>query len=385
MNELLQRGPEIPAGTWEYDWFSSVVAKTAEFAGRASHWNGKLYEQPGQVSGIYYPDGSMTISREHVLDPARPAYTPGRTPQYAELSAAAGATRMAVYQARLSLSGYGADNDADVLAFVPHEDVALERGLADRFTERYGARIADELSEHPLPISSSAPAFPAFTTATDRLLAPLAGATGMGAGELRDLIERTEIPDRFDVIADRVIDHQVGDLVPETHRAGLREHLAGPLRRGLGGLAMTEYSELTHPGLKQTWGDKSAELTDVEFSVNLDDIKAHYESWNADNPGVEPPELPDALRETFLDRQEQVGQIWADAGWPAQQPAPGREPATYERVTPVAREQEIARLRQFLGSHTGPSQRPDPAVDATGRPDNVRQIGSARRPERGIE
>jgi len=107
MNDLLQRGPEILPGTPEYEWMSSVVAKAAEYAGRPSHWNGKLYEQPGPVSGLYQPDGSMTISREHVLDPARPAFTPEHTATPNELSAAAGATHMAIFQARLSLSELG--------------------------------------------------------------------------------------------------------------------------------------------------------------------------------------------------------------------------------------------------------------------------------------
>ena len=38
---------EILPGTWEYECrLASVVAKTEEFAGRPSHWNGKLYDQP---------------------------------------------------------------------------------------------------------------------------------------------------------------------------------------------------------------------------------------------------------------------------------------------------------------------------------------------------
>jgi hypothetical protein len=388
MNDL-QRGPEILPGTWEHQWVSSVVAKAAEYAGRPSHWNGKLYEQPGPVSGAYLTDGSMTISRTHVLDPARPAFTPEQTPTRDELAAAASATRMAVYQARLSLSEFGDDTVPGATPLGSLEDLALEQGLADRFTQQYSGRIAEDLTEQPLSMLGQSPAFPAYTTATDRLLYPVGGAAGMGPEKLRDLIENTERTQRLNVIADAVLDHQLGDLVPDSHRDQLRQDLTGPLRRGLGGLTMTECSELTHPGSKHTWGDKSAEWTAVEFTTNLDDISAHYESWAEENPGVDAPELPESLRDTFLDREEEIQQIWADAGWPAQQPVAGREQEYYERLPeqphPDARQQEIAELQRFLWEHTAPSRRTDSGVDAGGRPDNVRQIGSVRKPERGVE
>ncbi|TDW17075.1 hypothetical protein [Kribbella kalugense] len=388
MNELLQRGPEILPGSWKYEWVASVVAKAAEYAGRPSHWNGKLYEQPGPVSGLYHRDGSMTISREHVLDPARPAFTPEQTATSSELSAAAGPTKMAIFQARLSLSEFGDDTVPGATPVGSLEDLALENALADRFTNRYGGRIAEDLTEQPLSMLGQSPSFPAYTTATDRLMYSVGGVAGMGPEKLRDLIESTERPQRFNAIADAALDHQLGDLVPDSHRDQLRQDLTGPLRRGLGGLTMTEYSELTHPGSKYGWGERSAERTADEFIENLADIVDHYDSWAEQNPGVEPPELPDSLREKFLDREEQTQQVWADAGWPAQQPVAGREQAYNERLPeqpyPNARQQEIAKLQQFLWSHTAPSQQGSTTVDASGRPDNVRQIGT-RKPERGVE
>ncbi|WP_410785744.1 hypothetical protein [Kribbella sp. C-35] len=385
MNEILEPGPEIPAGTWEHDWVSSVVAKAEEYSGRPSRWNGKLYEQAGPVAGRCLPDGSMTISREHVLDPARPAYTPGRTLTGNERYAGASATTMAVFQARLSMDEIGDDSVPGATPRGSLAVVALEKARADQFSREYSGRIAESMTEHSLPLPAQAPAFPAYSAATDHLLYPLSGSTGMSHDQLGDLIDRTELTQRFNAIADRAIDVQVGDLVPESHRAQLREDLAGPLRRGLGGLTMTEMSQLTDPGSKERWGWDSAGWTAKEFDANLGDIKDHYESWNAEHPDVEPPELPDSLRETFRDREEHTRQIWSDAGWPAQQPVAGREKEYYEQLYPTEREQEIARLQQFLWSHTAPSRRTDSAVDSSGRPDNVRQIGSARRPDRGIE
>ncbi|TDW87854.1 hypothetical protein EV137_5938 [Kribbella pratensis] len=386
---MTELGPEIPPGTWEHDWVSSVVAKAAEYAGRPSRWNGKLYEQPGPVAGVCLPDGSMTISREHVLDPARAAYTPGRTLTSDERFAAARATTMAVFNARLSMSEVGDDSVPGATPIGSLEDIALENARADQFSQEYSGRIAESMTEQSLSLGGDAPVFPAYSAATDRLLYTLGDATGMGHDQLGDLIDSTARTQRFNAIADQALDHQVGELIPESHRAQLREALTGPLRRGLGGLTMTEMSELTHPGSKHKWGWDSAEWTEVEFTTNLDDIKKHYESWDAEHPGEEPPELPDSLRERFLDREEEIQQVWASKGWPAQQPVAGREQEYYERlpeqVYPNAREQEIARLQQFLWSHTAPSKRNDSAVDTGGRPDNVRHIGSARKPDRGVE
>ncbi|MGW6198856.1 hypothetical protein ACWF0M_22110 [Kribbella sp. NPDC055110] len=389
MNEALERGQEILPGSWEHQWVSSVVAKAEEYAGRTSRWNGKLYEQPGPVAGVCLPDGSMTISREHVLDPARPAYTPGRELTSDELFPAAAATTMAVFQARHSMSEVGDDSVPGATPIGSLEDIALENARCDQFSREYSGRIAESMTDQSLPLVAQAPAFPAYSTATDRLMYTLGGDVGMSHAQLGELIDSTERTQRFNAIADRALDHQVGGLVPESHRAQLRQDLTGPLRRGLGGLTMTEMSELTHPRSKQTWGWDSAEFAAAEFSTNLGDIKAHYESWNAEHPDVEPPELPDSLRETFRDREEDTRQAWSDAGWPAQQPVAGREreylEGLPEQLYPNAREQEIAKLQQFLWSHTAPSQRQGSAVDAGERPDNVRRIDSVRKPDRGVE
>jgi hypothetical protein len=382
MNE---RGPEILPGTWEHDWVSSVVAKAAEYSGRPSHWNGKLYEQAGPVAGLCHADGSMTISRPYVLDQARPVYTAEQTPSDDELFAAASATRAALFQAHVSLSDVGDDSVPGATPNGSLEDIALENARADRFTQKYGGRAAEDLTQHPLPMHSQAAAFPAYTTATDELMYPLVPATGTPLNELRDLIDSAERPQRFNAIADRVIDTQLGDLVPESHRTQLREDLTGPMRRTLAGLAMTEHSRLTEPGRKFAWGERSAQYTGLEFTANLDDIKQHYQSWNAKHPGVEPPELPESVRDKFLHRQEEIRDIWANEGWPALRPVPGYEQNAQlpEQPNPTAHQQEVAQLQKFLWSHTAPSQSSSTGADAGAK---VRDISTARsKPDRRIE
>jgi len=74
---------------------------------------------------------------------------------------------------------------------------------------------------------------------------------------------------------------------------------------------------------------------------------------------------------------------------PAQRPVAGREQAYYqqlpEQLYPNEREQEIARLQQFLWSHTAPSRHTAAQTESGDRSDNVRSIKSAKRPDRGVE
>ncbi|MET9316791.1 hypothetical protein ABZX12_33655 [Kribbella sp. NPDC003505] len=258
----------------------------------------------------------MTISRKHVLDPARAVYAAEQTPTRDERWAASSATEMAVFQARLSLSEFGDESAPGATANGSWEDLALERGMADEFTQQYVGRISEALTEHSLPHGHMSP-FPAYTAATSWLMYPQAGAT---------------------------------------------EHLTGPLRRGLGGLAMTVHSRLTDPGLKFRWGDSSAEWTALEFEANLDTIKDHYESWNAEHPGVEPPELPDSALETFRDREDEVRQIWAEAGWPAQRPvrqeAGPRRRVSYQSFSALRYVPPDGRTESFMNSFSGPENRP---------------------------
>ena len=54
-DERPRRGPEILPGTWEYDWVTRGRRQGRGVAGRPSHWNGKLYEEPGPVAGSASP------------------------------------------------------------------------------------------------------------------------------------------------------------------------------------------------------------------------------------------------------------------------------------------------------------------------------------------
>jgi len=230
------------------------------------------------------------------------------------------------------------------------------------------------------------PAFPAYTTATDRLMNSVGGVAGMGPEKLRDLVESTERPQRFNAIADAALDSQLGELVPESHRDQLRQDLTGPLRRGLRGLTMTEMSELTHPGSKQTWGERSAERTVHEFIGNLADVVDHYESWAEQNPGVDAPALPDSVREKFLDREEKTQQIWADAGWPAQQPVAGREQAYYQQLPDQRyhRTHASERSPSCRGSCGSTPRRASRAVRQSMRADNRTTSGRSVRVSRSV-
>ncbi|MFF0340213.1 hypothetical protein [Kribbella sp. NPDC004875] len=325
MTAYVERGPKIPPGTWEFDWVSSVVAEVAAYAERPSHWNGELYEQTGPAAGRYHRDGGLTISRAHVLEPARPAYTSGHSLTSDEAFAAAGATQLMVFQARLSLSEFGDDGEPGATALSSLEDQVLELAFAERFTQRYAGWVAEKLTDQALPMHSGAPAYPAYTTATEQFLRPLSATTGIAPGQLRDLVERTERTQRFAVIADRVLDHHLGGLVPDAHRSELRQYLSAPLRRRLRDLATDEHRRLVEPGWELIWGSQSA-----EFDGNLHAVTTHYTSWSAAHPGEQPPALPN--RVLAREEDDQRGE-WSSG----------------------TRDLGTAELQKFLGSYTGAS------------------------------
>lgn len=391
MNDVPQRGPEILAGTWEHEWMTRVVRAVEQRAGRSSQWNGKLYEEQSPGGGRMDRDGSMSVHRAAVLEPARVAVATTDQLSSAQASAAGNAAALGVHLAHLSLSTPGDDRLPGATELGSLEDAALDQALADRWTQHH----ADEALYEEIGIgwnqavpSAVAPRSPAYTTATDTMMYSLSGHSGVPVAELRATLETTGRAQRLTAIADRIIDHKLEGLMPEAHRAEVREAVSGPVRRELRGLTMTELSARTHPGAKSNWGHESAQLAMAELEANLEDIESHYRGWQDEHPGTEPPRMPAELQGAFRDRQEEVREIWADRGWPAQEPVQGYEDNADlpNQAYPSPREQEMADLQKFMWSHTAPGPQTKAAATtgerATG---TAQQPGSRRDQGRGVD
>lgn len=377
---------EILPGTWEYEWMARVISLVEQRSGRSSNWNGKLYEEPLPAAGHFDRDGSLAVNRTYVLEPARVAVSTDDRLSFRQGAEAGQAAVLAVDLARLSLSTPGDDTLPGATKLGSLEDLALEQALADRWAEHH----ADEALLEDIGIgwdqgvyANTGPRFPAYTTATDTMMHSLSGHTGVPVTELRATIEQTGRAQRFTAIADKIIDNKLDGLVPDDHRAEVREALAGPVRRELRGLTMTELSQLTHPGSKLDWGHESAEWAMTELGANLEDIESHYRGWNEEHPGTEPPRLPAELHDTFRDRQEEIREVWADRGWPAQEPVQGyQENAKLpDQPYPTARQPEVQNLQRFLWEHTAPAGPAGPAATT----DNVRKLEGRRSSDRGVE
>jgi len=385
----LQRGPEILPGTWEHEWMTRVVRAVEQRAGRLSNWNGRLYEEPLPVAGRVDSDGSITVNRAAVLEPARVADTTDQRLAPDDGYAAGRAAVHGLQLARLSLSTPGDESLPGATKLGSLEDMALEQALADRWAHHHSdeAMLEDIGIGWDQGVSTNVSASsPAYTTATDTMMYTLSGQSGVPVSELRATIEKTGRAQRFTAIADQMIDNKLGDLVPDEHRAEVREALSGPVRRELRGLTMTELSQHAHPGTKLSWGHESAEWAMTELSANLEDIESHYRGWDEQHPGTEPPRMPAELHDTFGDRQEEVRQVWADRGWPAQEPVQGYEDNAKlpEQSYPSAQQQEIKDLQRFLWSHTGSTAQSRPATAAE-TSDNVHKLDTRRTPGRGVE
>ncbi|MEV5964882.1 hypothetical protein AB0L70_24125 [Kribbella sp. NPDC051952] len=377
---------EILPGSWEYEWMARVVRAVEQRSGRPSNWNGKLYEETLPAAGHFDRDGSLSVHRAYVLEPARAAMSSDERLSSAEAVKTGQAAVLAVNLARQSLSAPGDDSPPGATKLGSLEDLALEQTLADDWTRNNSDEaLLDDIgfgADRGVYTGTSM-RLPAYSTATNMMMHSLAGHTGVPVPEVRATIEQTGRAQRFTAIADKIIDNKLEGLVPDDHRAEVREALAGPVRRELRGLTMTELSQLTHPGTKQSWGSESAEWAMTELGANLEDIESHYRGWQAEHPGTEPPRLPAELHDTFLDRQEEIREIWADRGWPAQEPVQGYEENAKlpDQPYPTAREQEVQDLQRFLWEHTAPA---GPAVPAT-TTDNVHKLESRRSTERGVE
>ncbi|MFK4090424.1 hypothetical protein ACI2LF_40330 [Kribbella sp. NPDC020789] len=378
-------GPEIGPDSWEYRWVAHWVRAVEERTGQPTTWNGRLYEELGRPDGTVLDDGTLAVSREHVTEPAKLATTANRPLSQDEANAAAQAY---IRSARLGRQSQSTPGDATQPGATPPdalESTGLDNALVESWTQRNIHELVRSSGLDDEHVGYAQHAWPAYRAATDQLLATASGRAGVPPAQLRAEVEETGRAQRFGVIADRIIDHRLGGLVPEAHRTEVRAVVEGPFRRNLRGLAMTELSETTHPGTKLSWGHESAELAGHELDANLDTIEDHYRGWQEQNPGTEPPRMPASLHETFHANQDEVRDIWAERGWPALEAAPGHEQTAQEpeQRFPSARDQEIARLQEFLGTHTASSGGPGPSTGQGEAPNNVRKLGERRGPERG--
>ncbi|TCO14876.1 hypothetical protein EV652_12380 [Kribbella steppae] len=245
-------GAEILPGTQEYEWVSSVVAAVERRTGRTSRWNRQLFEEgSGFKGGKAVADGPLLLSRADVLDPVMRAYdtTAPLTPD--QIVAARAAAYVVVHEAVHHLSDPGDDSAAEAVWHGSPEETALEEALADTETMRIETDVIRDIGmDRDVPrildlhITGDGP-YSAYNEGLDGVVHGLAELTDRDPDDIRSTIHQTPMPQRYNAMADLIIDKRLSDLAE--HRTEFRAWLAAPLRSELGALA--KYQDLDRPAV----------------------------------------------------------------------------------------------------------------------------------------
>jgi hypothetical protein len=242
-------GPEVLPGTPEYEWVSSVVAAVERRTGRTSRWNRQIYEEAsGFQGGKAVADGPLLLSRVDILDPAMRAYnsTDPLTPD--QIVAARRAVYGVVHEAVHHLSDPGDDSAPDAVRHGSPEEIALEESLADTEAIRIELDVIRDIGmDRAVPrivdLHITASSYSAYNEGLNRVVDGLSEITDRHPDDIRSEIHRTPIPQRYNAMADLIIDRRLADLAD--FRTELRSRLAEPLRSELG--ALSKYQPIDRP------------------------------------------------------------------------------------------------------------------------------------------
>lgn len=234
-----RRGREIAADLPGYGWVARIVGAVEQRTGMPTRWNGKIFEEldPAYAGSADRDDGSLTLGKDDVMTPAERAYT-GRELTAEAVQMAVDAAATVCHEARhLSSPLAGAGGPAaHPLADAP--GVALDEGLVERWTHaNIGAVIAEIDMDRDVrgadevePVDS----YPAYTSATYRLVTDLAAGTGRRPGELEQQLLDCDAGQRWNLLADLAIDHHLSGLMRDGDRDAVRARFANALRADFG-------------------------------------------------------------------------------------------------------------------------------------------------------
>ncbi len=232
------RGPEIDPGLPGYAWVARIVESVERRAGTATRWNGKLCKEVDhQYAGSADDDGTLTIGEHDVMIPAEHAYTNSNLIDE-DIRKAVDAAATVCHEARHLSSPLSDPHRPGAHPTKDAPGVALDEGLVERWTHaNLGAVIHDIDMNRDVPGSSlqqPKDAYPAYTAATLRLVSDLAAATGRRPRDLEQQLLTCDASQRWNLMADMAIDHNLSGLMPEADREAVRARFANALRADFG-------------------------------------------------------------------------------------------------------------------------------------------------------
>jgi hypothetical protein len=274
------RGREIAAGLPGYVWIARIVNAVEQRTGTPTRWNGRVFEEldPSFAGSADRDDGSLTVGNEDVMAPIERAYTSRElTPEDVQRAVDAAAT--VCHEARhLSSPIVG----ATIPAAHPIGDapgLALDEGLVERWTHaQVAAVIADIGMDRDVPGSDDVvpvDSYPAYTSATSRLVKDVAASTGRRPRELEQQLLECDAGQRWNLIADLAIDQHLDGLMPDSDRDAVRARFANSLRADFGQAQHVQLSR-SDDLIKRHSGTEIGARTVVNLNRDLEELADQY-------------------------------------------------------------------------------------------------------------
>jgi len=273
-------GAEFDRSSPEYQWASSIINAVHQRLGLRSRWNGRICEElDPDTAGAACDNGTMTLSKEEVLEPARTAYTT-ESPDIDVIRLARDATATVAHEAVHLCTHAGNPNAAGAHPARDAAATALDEGLVEAWTHAHLDNIlydirADEVVPGVMDAKTE-DAYPAYSGARNGFIDGLATISGRRRAELANQLMRTDISQRWNVIADIAIDARLGSQISGEHREQVRGRLANALRADYAQVYAVEESALLDNAAKAQRGWHIGQQAAGNLSLAVDDLADEY-------------------------------------------------------------------------------------------------------------
>ncbi|MFI5697521.1 hypothetical protein ACIA58_37030 [Kribbella sp. NPDC051586] len=312
---------EISPQSWEYRLVAAVIyAVDQRVGGNAAaprtHWNGLLLEETNpDFLGSAGDDGSMSVSIENVLEPLRKARDLNRPLNGGEAWELRDAMGTLTHEAVHLLAELGDQNAPDAY---PYDSAATadNEGRTEHWTHVNLDDIVRDVfpdaglehAEASVSSQTSLDAYPAYTPAAREFDRALAARSGLTSSEVTEKLMVTDDSQRWNVAVDLVIDERLAKpgLMPEAHRAEVREQLVAPLRDSLSGLEAIEADDSLGSDDKSTEATKAAQKAVAGLDQELNRIERRYRIDNMQSAQQQSQRPASRLNQAVRQAQENL-------------------------------------------------------------------------------
>lgn len=288
-------GSEILPSTREYQWVASIVAALERRTGLPSSWNRRLYDELGDVGATAQFNGPMTISRERILEPVMRAYDATGPSDLATAGWARIGAMVVVHEIDHHQHEVGDEDAPDAVRFDSMENEVLTEGLADSNRDQFADKVIQDIGmdkavPEVLEVHAVMP-YAGYQAGVEGVLQGLHTISGRSQREVWTAVDRTPFAQRYNAMADVVIDSRLNGLMPPEHRSQIRLRLGRPLQEELASL--TAYNAEMEPPVQLAARGRDTGTRAVQrLEQELGAIEQHYRQYGEHAPRM-PMSAPD--------------------------------------------------------------------------------------------